>query len=90
MKYAESIREEVCNNGFKSTPGPEVYGPQYRDHLLEQYKIYVNTLNHTSDLKQKVNIDTMTVPAAVKRFDLPPRLAYYIEERIKRYAEKTA
>jgi hypothetical protein len=37
------------------------YGKKYREHLLEQYKIYIASLNHTSNLRHKVNSYFLTL-----------------------------
>ncbi len=60
MKKAEKLRNQICETGFTSVPEKE-YGPLYKEHLLRQYDIYIKTLNHTSDVKQKVNSFFLTL-----------------------------
>ena len=40
---------------------PEEYGPKYQDHLLEQYKLFVQTSQHTSDKRQNANNYLLTL-----------------------------
>ncbi|PIP86738.1 hypothetical protein COV42_00730 [Candidatus Campbellbacteria bacterium CG11_big_fil_rev_8_21_14_0_20_44_21] len=37
------------------------YGPKFRDHYLKQYQIYVNSIGHTSDARQKFNSYFLTL-----------------------------
>lgn len=37
------------------------YGPAYRDHLLEQYKLYVEMANHISERRTSANNFLLTV-----------------------------
>lgn len=39
----------------------EEYGEKYREHLLEQYKMYIVSLNHTGNLRHKVNSYFLTL-----------------------------
>ena len=40
---------------------PEEYGDKYQDHLLEQYKLFVETSQHTSDKRQHTNNFLLTL-----------------------------
>jgi hypothetical protein len=40
---------------------PEEYGDKYQDHLLEQYKLFVGTSQHTSDKRQTANNYLLTL-----------------------------
>jgi hypothetical protein len=40
---------------------PEEYGERYQDHLLEQYKLFVETSQHTSDKRQNANNYLLTL-----------------------------
>ena len=40
---------------------PEEYGGKYQDHLLEQYKLFVETSQHTSDKRQNANNYLLTL-----------------------------
>jgi hypothetical protein len=40
---------------------PEGYGEKYQDHLLEQYKLFVETSQHTSDKRQNANNYLLTL-----------------------------
>jgi len=59
-KLTDSLKEEICRVGF-SGPSPEAYGPQYNEHVLRQYDIYIQTLNHNSDTRQKTNTYFLTL-----------------------------
>jgi hypothetical protein len=52
--------KEVYEKEILSVPKEE-YGEKYRDHLLEQYKTYIVSLNHTSNLRHKVNSYFLTL-----------------------------
>ena len=54
------IIEETCKQEMYSSTKEE-YGWQYRDHLLKQYEIYVNSLNHTGNLRHKLNSYFLTL-----------------------------
>lgn len=41
------------------------YGPKYKDHLLEQYKIFVNSAEKISDRRQNANNHFLTLNAAL-------------------------
>ena len=54
--------EEIQKMLFVSTS--EKYGDRYIEHLLEQYKIYVNSAEKISDRRQKTNEFFLTLDAA--------------------------
>ena len=41
------------------------YGPAYKEHLLEQYKLYVESVEKTSDRRQQANNYFITINAAL-------------------------
>ena len=41
------------------------YGADYKNHLLEQYKIFVASVNYTSELKLKINTYFLTINTAL-------------------------
>ena len=44
---------------------PEEYGDKYQDHLLEQYKLFVETSQHTSDKRQNANNYLLTLNSSL-------------------------
>jgi hypothetical protein len=44
---------------------PEEYGEKYQDHLLEQYKLFVETSQHTSDKRQNANNYLLTLNSSL-------------------------
>lgn len=44
---------------------PEEYGEKYKDHLLEQYKLFVETSQHTSDKRQNANNYLLTLNSSL-------------------------
>ena len=44
---------------------PEQYGDKYQDHLLEQYKLFVETTQHTSDKRQNANNYLLTLNSSL-------------------------
>jgi hypothetical protein len=44
---------------------PEEYGDKYKDHLLEQYKLYVETSQQTSERRQNANNFLLTVNSSL-------------------------
>lgn len=44
---------------------PEQYGEKYQDHLLEQYKLFVETAQHTSDKRQNANNYLLTLNSSL-------------------------
>jgi hypothetical protein len=44
---------------------PEEYGDKYQDHLLEQYKLFVETAQHTSDKRQNANNYLLTLNSSL-------------------------
>ncbi|PIP86970.1 hypothetical protein COW81_02800 [Candidatus Campbellbacteria bacterium CG22_combo_CG10-13_8_21_14_all_36_13] len=59
-KLIDSVKEEVCGADLGGVSSVE-YGPQYKDHMLKQYDIYIQTLNHNSDTRQKTNTYFLTL-----------------------------
>lgn len=43
----------------------EKYGPEYRAHIFEQYKIYIEGIEKTSDRRQQANNYFITINAAL-------------------------
>lgn len=44
---------------------PEEYGEKYQDHLLEQYKLFVQTSQHVSDKRQNANNYLLTLNSSL-------------------------
>jgi hypothetical protein len=44
---------------------PEEYGAKYQDHLLEQYKLFVETSQHVSDKRQNSNNYLLTLNSSL-------------------------
>lgn len=44
---------------------PEEYGEKYHDHLLEQYKLYVETSQQTSERRQNANNYLLTINSSL-------------------------
>jgi hypothetical protein len=44
---------------------PEEYGDKYQDHLLEQYKLYVETSQQTSERRQNANNFLLTLNSSL-------------------------
>ncbi|MFI5089859.1 MAG: hypothetical protein ACHP7P_07355 [Terriglobales bacterium] len=44
---------------------PEEYGEKYQDHLLEQYKLFVETSQHVSDKRQNSNNYLLTLNSSL-------------------------
>ena len=44
---------------------PEEYGEKYQDHLLEQYKLFVETSQHVSDKRQNANNYLLTLNSSL-------------------------
>lgn len=44
---------------------PEEYGDKYQDHLLEQYKLFVETSQHVSDKRQNANNYLLTLNSSL-------------------------
>ena len=53
---------EVCEN---STLTQEEYGDRYHDHLLDQYKLFVETSQHVSDRRQNANNYLLTLTSSL-------------------------
>lgn len=44
---------------------PDEYGPPYREHLFEQYKLYVESADHISQRRSSTNSFLLTVNASL-------------------------
>jgi hypothetical protein len=44
---------------------PEEYGDKYQDHLLEQYKLFVETSQHVSERRQQANNFLLTLNSSL-------------------------
>ena len=64
-REAADIRNDnICrSNIFGAAEG--AYGPSYREHFFLQYKLFVESVNYTSDLKLKLNSFFLTVNTAL-------------------------
>ncbi len=61
---AETRRDNICRASiFGATE--DAYGPAYREHFFLQYKLFVESVNYTSDLKLKLNSFFLTVNTAL-------------------------
>ena len=66
MKAMDTEKKICSENLFSVTES--AYGPLYKEHALEQYKAYLQSINYTSKLKHTVNnyflaINTLLVSA---------------------------
>lgn len=41
------------------------YGPKYKDHFLNQYRLFIDSVNYTSALKLKLNTFFLTINTAI-------------------------
>lgn len=62
LSYVE--KEKLCRANLLGASA-DSYGPAYKDHFFEQYKIFVESVNYTSDLKLKINTFFLTVNTAL-------------------------
>ena len=54
------VEKRICEqNLYPNTK--ESYGSEYQKHALEQYKIYIQSIDSVSDLKHKVNSYFLTI-----------------------------
>ncbi len=53
-------QEKICRANLYSMREEE-YGPLYQAHFLEQYKIYIASINSVSNLKHQVNSYFLTI-----------------------------
>src|SRR3989338_1182857 len=61
---ADQRSENICRATIFA--GQEnIYGPTYREHFFLQYKLFVESVNYTSDLKLKLNTFFLTVNTAL-------------------------
>ena len=56
--------EAICRANIFSASEKE-YGPLYKEHLLEQYKLFIQSVIFTSDLKLKMNSFFLTINTAL-------------------------
>lgn len=61
---AEQRSDNVCRATIFAGQ-EDVYGPTYRQHFFEQYKLFVESINYTSDLKLRLNTFFLTVNTAL-------------------------
>jgi hypothetical protein len=64
MGIAELAAGAKPGSGLQSRT-PEEYGEKYQDHLLEQYKLYVETSQHVSDKRQNSNNYLLTLNSSL-------------------------
>lgn len=67
-KTKNELFDEAQNNVCRATifaVGEKKYGVDYKKHFFEQYKIYVDSVNYTSDMKLKVNTYFLTANTAL-------------------------
>lgn len=57
-------KEAICRANIFSE-SEKKYGPQYKEHLLEQYKLYIQSVIFNSDLKLKINSFFLTINTAL-------------------------
>lgn len=63
-RIADQRSENICRATIFA--GQEnAYGPTYREHFFQQYKLFVESVNYTSDLKLKLNTFFLTVNTAL-------------------------
>ena len=68
IKTRRELREEVQNNVCRATifaAAEKKYGADYKKHFFEQYKIYVDSVNYTSEMKLKINTYFLTANTAL-------------------------
>ncbi|GEM_PF-1447274 len=62
---AREIKEEnTCRASLFSAP-ENTYGPNYKGDLFNQYKLFVESVNYTSELKLKINSYFLTINTAL-------------------------
>ncbi|MDO8572160.1 MAG: hypothetical protein Q7S11_00120 [bacterium] len=55
-----NIYKEICQqNLFPNSR--EKYGERYQDHVMEQYRLYIESINYVSDLKHRANSYLLTI-----------------------------
>lgn len=63
-KLSEAEQEAICRATiFAAEEGP--YGAYYKTHLFNQYKMFAESVNYTSELKLKINTYFLTVNTAL-------------------------
>jgi len=60
----EERRNAVCRATIFGAPETS-YGPDYKNHMLAQYKLFVESVNYTSELKLKINTYFLTINTAL-------------------------
>lgn len=58
--HNDQAQEKICRANLYSVT-KESYGPLYQAHFLEQYKIYIASINSVSNLKHQVNSYFLTI-----------------------------
>ena len=64
VSISDAKQEAVCRANIFSAPDSS-YGSQYKDHFFAQYKLYVDSVNYTSELKLKINSYFLTINTAL-------------------------
>lgn len=64
VPISEAAREAICRANIFGE-ADSVYGPQYKEHFFNQYKLYVDSVNYTSELKLKINSYFLTINTAL-------------------------
>lgn len=60
----EREEESICQATIFSL-SEDAYGPAYRDHFFQQYKLFIESVNYVSELKLKLNTFFLTVNTAL-------------------------
>ena len=61
---SDARQEAVCRANIYGAPN-STYGPQYKDHFFAQYKLFVESVNYTSELRLKINTYFLTINTAL-------------------------
>lgn len=61
---AESVRNSICRATIFAGREDE-YGHTYRQHFFEQYKLFVESVSYTSELRLKLNSFFLTINTAL-------------------------
>src|SRR5208283_1328873 len=64
LKFSSQAVAELPGTKLQSRT-PEEYGEKYQDHLLEQYKLFVETSQHVSERRQNANNYLLTVNSSL-------------------------
>ena len=55
---------DTCRTSLYGDAASE-YGPSYREHFFEQYKLFAQSVNYTSEMKLKINSYFLTINTAL-------------------------